>query len=149
MTIEELEQWQEEFEQFHARFADLFERQESCEQARKYLRGLLAGMGRKNSWQLAEVVGDAIPDRMQRLLYRVPWDADAARDRLQQFVIETFGDTEGIGVVDETSFLKKGEHSAGVARQWCGAAGKLDNCQVSTVLSYTSKRGHVFLDRRL
>ena len=86
---------------------------------------------------------------MQRLLYRVPWDADAARDRLQQFVIETFGDNEGIGVVDETSFRKKGEHSAGVARQWCGAAGKLDNCQVSTVLSYTSKHGHVFLDRRL
>jgi SRSO17 transposase len=71
MTLEELEAWQEEFEQFHARFADLFEREESREQAKKYLRGLLAGMGRKNSWQLAEVVGDAIPDRMQRLLYRV------------------------------------------------------------------------------
>jgi SRSO17 transposase len=71
MTLEELEAWQEEFEQFQARFADLFEREESREQAKKYLRGLLAGTGRKNSWQLAEVVGDAIPDRMQRLLYRV------------------------------------------------------------------------------
>src|SRR5258705_11426125 len=106
MTIEELEEWQEAFEQFHARFADLFERSESREQAKKYLRGLLAQVERKNSWQVAEVVGDRVPDRMQRLLYRVPWDADAARDRLQQFVIETFADPEGIGVVDETGFLK-------------------------------------------
>ena len=149
MTIEELEQWQEAFEQFHARFADLFERSESREQARKYLRGLLANASRKNSWQLAEVVGERIPDRMQRLLYRVPWNADVARDRLQEFVIETFGDAEAIGVVDETSFLKKGEHSVGVARQWCGAVGKLDNCQVATVLSYATKQAHVFLDRRL
>jgi SRSO17 transposase len=149
MTIEELEAWQEEFEQFHARFADLFERSESREQAKKYLRGLLAQADRKNSWQIAEAVGERIPDRMQRLLYRVPWDADAARDRLQRFVIETFGDDEGIGVVDETSFLKKGTHSAGVARQYLGAAGKLENGQVATVLSYAAKGAHVFLDRRL
>ncbi len=117
MTLEELEQWQEAFEQFHARFADLFERSESREQARKYLRGLLAPVLRKNSWQLAEVVGNGIPDRMQRLLYRVPWDAEDARDRLQQFVIEIFGDEGGIGVVDETNFPKSGEKSVGVAKQ--------------------------------
>src|SRR5258706_966752 len=110
MTEEELEQWQEEFEAFHARFADLFERSESREQARKYLRGLLTEAERKNSWQVAEAVGDRLPDRMQRLLYRVPWDADAARDRLQEFVIETFGDPEGIGVVDETGFRKYGRN---------------------------------------
>ncbi|MDQ6660931.1 MAG: IS701 family transposase [Chloroflexota bacterium] len=149
MKIEELETWQEEFEQFHARFADLFERSESREQAKKYLHGLLAQADRKNSWQVAEAVGDRIPDRMQRLLYRVPWDADAARDRLQQFVIETFGDEEAIGVVDETSFLKKGTHSVGVARQYLGAAGKLENGQVATVLSYTAKGAQVFLDRQL
>src|SRR2546423_1498533 len=149
MTEEELEQWQEEFEAFHARFADLFERSESREQARKYLRGLLTEAERKNSWQVAEAVGDRIPDRMQRLLYRVPWDADAARDRLQQFVMETFGDPEGIGVVDETGFLKKGTHSVGVARQYTGTAGKRENSQVATVLSYASKDAHVFLDREL
>src|SRR5437879_2897225 len=142
MTEEELEQWQEEFEAFHARFADLFERSESREQARKYLRGLLTEAERKNSWQVAEAVGDRIPDRMQRLLYRVPWDADAARDRLQRFVIETFGDDEGIGVVDETSFLKKGTHSVGVGRQYLGAAGMLENGQVATVFSYVAKGGH-------
>jgi SRSO17 transposase len=149
MTQEELEQWQDEFDAFHARFADLFERSESREQARKYLRGLLTEAQRKNSWQMAEAVGEPIPDRMQRLLYRVPWDADAARDRLQQFVIETFGDSEGIGVVDETGFLKKGTHSVGVARQYTGTAGKRENSQVATVLSYATKDAHVFLDREL
>jgi len=149
MTKEALEQWQEEFDAFHARFADLFERSESREQARKYLRGLLTEAERKNSWQVAEAVGDPIPDRMQRLLYRVPWDADAARDRLQEFVIETFGDPEGIGVVDETGFLKKGTHSVGVARQYTGTAGKRENSQVATVLSYATKDAHVFLDREL
>jgi SRSO17 transposase len=98
MTLGDLEAWQEEFEQFHARFADLFERSESREQAKKYLRGLLAPGDRKNSWQVAEGGGDRVPDRMQRLLYRVLWNADAARDRLQQFVIETFGDEDGTGV---------------------------------------------------
>lgn len=80
------------------------------------LRGLLAPVGHKNSWQLAEVVGDGIPDRMQWLLYRVPWDAKAAQDRLELFIIETFGDEEGIGVVDETSFPKAGNKSVGVAK---------------------------------
>jgi SRSO17 transposase len=149
MTEEELEQWHDEFAAFHARFADLFERSESREQARKYLRGLLTEAERKNSWQVAEAVGDRIPDRMQRLLYRVPWDADAARDRLQQFVMEIFGDPEGIGVVDETGFLKKGKRSVGVARQYTGTAGKRENSQVATVLSYATKDAHVFLDRRL
>jgi SRSO17 transposase len=149
MTEEELEQWQDDFEAFHARFADLFERSESREQARKYLRGLLTEAQRKNSWQMAEAVGESIPDRMQRLLYRVPWDADAARDRLQEFVMETFGDPEGIGVVDETGFLKKGTHSVGVARQYTGTAGKRENSQVATVLSYATKDAHVLLDREL
>ncbi len=128
MTEEELEQWQEEFEA---------------------LRGLLTEAERKNSWQVAEAVGDRIPDRMQRLLYRVPWDADAARDRLQEFVIETFGDPEGIGVVDETGFRKYGKKSVGVARQYTGTAGKRENSQVATVLSYATKDAHVFLDREL
>src|SRR5439155_25736393 len=117
--------------------------------ARKYLRGLLTEAERKNGWQLAAAVGARIPARMQRLLYRVPWDADAARDRLQQFVLETFGDPEGIGVVDETGFLKKGTHSVGVARQYTGTAGKRENSQVATVLSYASKDAHVFLEQAL
>jgi SRSO17 transposase len=94
------------------------------------------------------VVKDGTPDRMQRLLYRVPWDAEAARDRLQQFVIERFGDREAIAVLDETGIPKKGTRSVGVHKQYCGALGKIENCQVATLVTYATTRGHVFLDRR-
>lgn len=149
MTIEELDEWGVDFLQFCARFADVFGRKEPRVQASKYLRGLLSSVPRKNSWQVAEVVGDRIPDATQRLLYRSKWSADAARDRLQQFVVEVFGGEDAIGVVDESGFIKKGVHSVGVKRQYSGTAGKVENCQIGTFLSYATKKGHVFLDRRL
>lgn len=149
MTLAELDRWQDSFEAFHARLGHVFARSETREQAKKYLRGLLAPSGRKNGWQVAETVGDATPDRTQRLLYRADWDADAARDVLQDFVRATLGDPEGIGVVDETGILKKGTGSVGVQRQYSGTAGKVENCQIATVLSYASPSGHAFLDRQL
>jgi SRSO17 transposase len=149
MTIEELNEWAEDFEAFQARFAPVFGRKEPREQAQKYIRGLLAPVERKNSWQLAEAVGDRIPDSTQRLLYLSRWEADEARDELEGYVSEVFGEEEAIGVVDETGFLKKGQHSVGVKRQYSGTAGKVENCQVGTFLSYVSSRGQVLLDRRL
>lgn len=144
-----LDQWGTEFIAFHRRFADVFDRKEPRAQAAKYLRGLMAAVGRRNSWQVAEAVGDRIPDATQRLLYRAHWKADDARDILQQYVIEVFGEPEGVGVVDETGFIKKGRYSAGVKRQYSGTAGKVENCQIGTFLSYVTSKGHVFLDRRL
>jgi SRSO17 transposase len=149
VRAEELEEWGEDFAAFQARFAPLFRRREPREQCAKYLRGLLAAVGRKNGWQLAEVIGDETPDRTQRLLYQDQWDADAARDILQALVKETLGEAEGIGIVDESGFLKKGTHSVGVQRQYSGTAGKVENCQIGTFLSYATHQGHVFLDRRL
>lgn len=149
MEPAELEEWRDDFTAFHARFASVFHRREPREQCGKYLRGLMAPVARKNGWQLAEAVGDKTPDRTQRLLYQDRWEADEARDTLQALVKETFGDEEGIGVVDESGFLKKGTHSVGVQRQYCGTAGKVENCQIGTFLCYSTRRGHVFLDRRL
>ncbi len=149
MRLDDLDRWRDSFEVFHSRFAHLFSRSESREQAAKYLRGLLAPIERKNGWRVAEALGDTTPDRMQRLLYRVGWDANAARDILQRFVIETFGHPDGIGVLDETGFLKKGTHSVGVQRQYSGTAGKIENCQIGVFLTYSTPTGHVFLDRRL
>lgn len=149
MTSDELDEWAVDFERFCARFADVFGRKEPRAQAIKYLRGLLASVPRKNSWQVAEAVGDAIPDPTQRLLYRSLWDADTARDRLLEYTIEVFGDEDGIGVVDETGFIKQGLRSVGVKRQYSGTAGKIENCQIGTFLSYATAKGHVFLDRRL
>ncbi len=147
--MEVLDQWENEFVTFHQRFVDVFDRKEPRAQAAKYLRGLMGAVGRRNTWQVAEAVGDRIPDATQRLLYRAHWKADDARDILQQYVIEVFGEPEGIGVVDETGFLKKGRYSAGVKRQYSGTAGKIENCQMGTFLSYVTGKGHVFLDRRL
>ena len=138
-----------DFEAFHARFASLFARSEPREQAIKYVRALMGAAARRNGWQLAEAIGDQTPDRVQRLLYGANWSADAARDRLMDFTIEQFGDPQGIGVLDETGFLKKGTASVGVARQYSGTAGKIENCQIGVFLSYTSPRGHLLLDRRL
>ena len=107
MTLKELEAWREDFEAFHTRFAHLFARREPREQAAKYMRSLQASVQR-NGWQVAEAVGDARPDRTQRLLYQAKWDADAAHDELQAFVVATLGPPEGIGTIDETGFLKNG-----------------------------------------
>jgi SRSO17 transposase len=149
MTLDELDAWVVDFERFCARFTNVFGRKEPRAQAVKYLRGLLAAVPRKNGWQVAEAVGDRIPDATQRLLYQAAWRADAARDELLRYTIEVFGDADGIGVVDETGFLKKGSHSVGVKRQYSGTAGKIENCQIGTFLSYATVKGHVFLDRRL
>src|SRR5688572_4969718 len=149
MTADDLAGWEEEFVGFHERFSDLFARSEPREQAAKYTRALLGSAERKNGWQLAEAMAEARPDSTERLLYSAQWDAETARDRLQDFIVERFGDEEGIGVLDETGFLKKGTMSAGVGRQYSGTAGKVENCQIGTFLSYASRRGHVLLDRRL
>ena len=123
--------------------------QGAAAQAAKYLRGLLGPVPRKNGWQLAEAMGDTVPDPTQRLLYRTLWSADSARNILQKYIVEVFGDEDGIGVVDETGFIKKGTRSVGVKRQYSGTAGKIENCQIGTFLSYATDKGHVFLDRRL
>jgi SRSO17 transposase len=139
----------QDFEAFHARFASLFARSEPRDEAVKYIRALMGAAARRNGWQLAEALGDRTPDRVQRLLYAADWNADTARDRLIDFAVERFGDPRGIAVLDETGFLKKGTESVGVARQYSGTAGKVENCQIGVFLSYSSPRGHVLLDRRL
>lgn len=145
----ELDRFAADFTAFHARFADLFARSEPRAQAAKYLRGLLGGVERRNGWQLAEALGDAVPDRMQRLLNHADWSAVAARNRLLDFTRERFGAPDAIGIVDETGFLKKGLASVGVQRQYSGTAGKVDNCQVGVFLGYASRAGHLLIDRAL
>jgi SRSO17 transposase len=147
--LEDLKDWSEDLAAFHARFAGLFTRSEPRALCGAYLRGLMAKVERKNCWQLAEEMGERVPDALQRLLYRTQWDAEAARDVLQDFVAERLGEADGIGVVDETGFLKSGRRSVGVKRQYTGTAGKIENCQVGVFLSYASRQGHAFLDRRL
>ena len=93
--------------------------------------------------------GDATPDGVQRLLYNYRWDADLVRDDLRDYVVEHLGGADGVLVVDETGFLKKGDKSAGVQRQYSGTAGRIENCQVGVFLAYAGAKGRALLDREL
>src|SRR4051794_41141464 len=131
------------------RIAPRFGRPEPRRRARAYLRGLLAPVERKNGWQLAEAVGDATPDGVQDFLSRVQWDADAVRDDLQAYVVQHLADPDGVAILDETGFLKKGPKSAGVQRQYSGTAGRIENCQIGVFLGYASRHGQALIDRAL
>lgn len=106
--------WQTEVER---RLMPNFPRREARRRAWASIRGLLSPVERKNGWQLAEVNGDATPYGVQHLLGRALWDAEAVRKDLRAYVVEHLGDPQAVLVIDETGFLKKGQHSAGVARQ--------------------------------
>lgn len=131
------------------RLTPYFARAEPRQQAMAYLRGLLSPVERKNSWQLAEVGGDATPYGLQHLLRRARWDPAAVRDELRRYLQEHLGDAHAVWVIDETGFLKKGQHSAGVARQYSGTAGRIENCQIGVFLAYASRHGQALLDREL
>jgi len=137
-------------DQVHRRIGRSFHRREMRERARRYMAGLLGQVPRKNSWQLAEALGEAGPQGVQRLLTDAGWDAEAVRDDLRGYVVEQLGDrASGVLVVDETGFLKKGAKSAGVARQYSGTAGRRENQQIGVFLLYASERGAAFVDRAL
>lgn len=133
----------------HARIAGRFGRAEARARARRYLEGLLGAVERKNGWQLAEHLGEVGPQGVQRLLNAAAWDADLVRDDLRAYVVEALADPEGLLVLDETGFLKKGTKSAGVARQYSGTAGRRENCQIGVFLASASAKGCAFLDRAL
>jgi SRSO17 transposase len=134
----------------HTRIAPHFRRREARERARRYLRGLLGHVERKNGWQLAEALGEGGPQGMQRLLNAADWDTEAVRDELRTYVLEHLADERsGVLVIDETGFVKKGTKSAGVARQYSGTAGRRENQQIGVFLLYACDRGAAFIDRGL
>src|SRR5215211_8849691 len=96
----------------------VFARSDARERAMAYLVGLLSPTERKNSWQLAEISGHSNPYGFQHLLERADWNPDVLRDRLRTYVTDYLADSRAVGVIDETGFLKKGRHSASVARQY-------------------------------
>ena len=148
-TTRDVARWAEEVEAAGGRIGRHFTRSEPRRRALGYVRGLLGDAPRKNGWQLAEALGDATPDGVQHLLARADWDADAVRDELTRYVAEALGSPGGVLVVDETGFLKKGTKSCGVARQYTGTAGRVENAQVGVFLAYAGAGGHALIDRAL
>ena len=119
--------WKRELLRAHGLIAGLFARSELRARSLGYVQGLLSGCERKNGWQLAEWLGEATPYAVQHLLDRARWDADEARDRIRSYAIDELGSEEAVLIVDETGFVKKGRHSAGVKRQYSGTAGRIEN----------------------
>lgn len=146
---EALSVWQDELDRFCVRIGGRFFRKEPRARVPLYVRGLCAGMDRRNGWTIAEHAGQVSPDGMQRLLRNADWDVDGVRDDLRELVLERLGDDQAVVVLDDTGFLKKGIKSAGVQRQYSGTAGRTENCQIGVFAAYVSVNGHALVDRQL
>ncbi|SEE72927.1 DDE superfamily endonuclease [Streptomyces sp. 2231.1] len=140
--------WAAELESLFGRVAGRFSRVDLRWRMRGYVRGLLAPVARKNSWQLAEWAGHRDPAGMQHLLAGARWDADVVRDDVREYVGEKLG-PGGVLIIDDTGFVKKGSTSAGVGRQYTGTSGKIDNCQIGVFAAYATSRGRALVDREL
>jgi SRSO17 transposase len=145
----EVGSWDAELESLLLRVGERFGRVEPRRRMRDYVRGLLGPVGRKNSWQIAEHAGNDTPYGLQRLLSWCQWDPDEIRDDLRDYVADQLGQPDGVLIVDDTGFLKKGTVSAGVQRQYSGTAGRTENCQIGVFAAYASAKGRALVDREL
>lgn len=150
----------EAFEKQHQRWLTLFTfvlgrlelcfcRREAKQRARLYLEALLSPIQRKNGWQIAEQCQDAAPYKTQHFLLRAKWDADELRDHVRSMVLDRLFEPSGTLVLDDTGFIKKGNRSCGVQRQYSGTAGKIENCQIGVFLAYATPKHAALIDRRL
>src|SRR5487761_1436814 len=144
-----LEAWASSLRDVKARIRLLFTQDRVAASAGLFLDGLLGDERRKTGWMRAEAAGDRGPWRQQAILGRGRWDADALRDIVRDYALETLADDDAVLVIDETGFLKQGKASCGVARQYTGSAGKITNCQIGVFAAYVSRHGHAFVDRAL
>jgi SRSO17 transposase len=148
MSGEELLKETEALETYLASFDELFGRSESRGHFRLFARGQLGPLQRKSLEPIADA--EKVPPRaLQQFFSEYRWDEDGARDRLQKMIAQKYGGEEGVFIVDETSDAKKGEWTAGVAPQYCGESGKIDNCIVSVHLAYARGDFHALLDGEL
>ena len=145
------EKWEQAYEEFWSHFNKCFAYRKTFVRAQEYVRGLMAGIERKNGWQLAEFIGDKAPYGIQNFLSRAIWNEDLATDQLRSIACSCLleENERGVLIIDETGFLKKGEHSAGVKRQYSGTAGRIENSQIGVFLALSGARGHALVDREL
>lgn len=149
VDIEEVRGWGRQLDEVARRIGGRFPRSETRDRVRSYLTGLLGPVQRKNAWQVAERIGDADPYGVQYLMGRAEWDPDAVRDDLREYVVDALGHPDAVLILNETWFLKKGTKSAGVAWQYTGTAGRIENAQVGVFLAYASRHGTALIDRAL
>src|ERR687897_530097 len=144
-----LDLWWTELRQVKAHLRALFPHPSVAASAAAFLDGLLGPERRKTGWMRAGAAGDPEPWRQQAVLGRSPWDAEALRDMVRDYTLETLAAPEAVLVIDETGFLKQGQNSCSVGRQYTGSAGKITSCQIGVFAAYVSDKGCAFIDRQL
>jgi SRSO17 transposase len=149
LDVLDVQGWHGYWAEIAQRMASVFARADARRRAIASLAGLLSPAERKNSWQLAEIRGDPNPYGFQHLLGRADGDPEVLRDRLRTYVTDYLATPDAIGVLDERGFRKKGTHSAGVARQDSGTAGRIEHCPIGVFLAYASRQGHAARSRAL
>ena len=133
MDADTLKSFLPELRRFTARFQDCFSDRRSRDHLPVYLRGQLSDLDRKSIEPMALAAGVA-PRTLQEFVSSLSWDHERMRDRLQQIVAAEHAGPASVGLIDETSFVKKGTKTPGVQRQWCGHLGKVENCVVTVHL---------------
>lgn len=151
ISLDDVAGWLDDFTGLWNDVGKRFRRRDTRAHASGYVRGLLGRIERKNSWQVAEYLGDVTPYAVQHLLGRASWNADDVRDEISRYAKDhlLMSGERGVLIVDETGFLKKGNKSAGVQRQYSGTAGRIENCQIGVFLALASSQGRALLDREL
>jgi SRSO17 transposase len=138
-----------ELKGFHDQFADCFQRSESREHFLKYMVGQISPLERKSIEPIAFAVKEGNVRTLQRFVSDAPWNEAKMIAKYRSLVNDDLGSPEGAFIFDESGFVKKGKDSIGVARQYCGTIGKVDNCQVGVFAAYVSEYGYALVDRRL
>ena len=131
---------------FHENFADCFQRSESRDNFHRYMSGQLCHLERKSIEPIAFAVEGGKVRAMQRFVSDAPWDDDKIITKYRRLVYDDIGHPDAALIFDESGFVKKGDDSIGVARQYCGTIGKVDNCQVGVFAAYTSPHGYCLVD---
>ncbi|KPA18875.1 DDE endonuclease [Candidatus Magnetomorum sp. HK-1] len=146
---DDVETFFDELKCFHQNFDDCFSRSELRDHLYNYMSGQFSGIERKSVEPIALNIKNGKPRPMQRFISDAEWDDQKLLTKYRSLISDDMGDADGAIIFDETGFVKKGDHSAGVAKQYCGTIGKVDNCQVGVFASYVTPRGYSLLDKRL
>jgi SRSO17 transposase len=149
LVSRDVEEFMDELWEFQSAFHDCFTRSEPRAHFFAYMAGQLSQPERKSIEPMALQVDGGTIRGLQRFISDVQWDEEQMRWNYHQLVAEELGEPDGVLVVDETGFVKKGTDSAGVARQYGGTLGKVENCQVGVFAGYASRRGYALVDKRL
>ena len=145
----DVEGFMDELWEFQSAFHDCFARSEPRAHFFDYMVGQFSKLERKSIEPMALHVEGGTIRGLQRFISDVHWDEEQMRWNYHQLVAEELGEPEGVLMFDETGFVKKGQDSVGVARQYCGTLGKVENCQVGVFAGYASRQGYALVDKRL